>query len=117
MSTPRSLRVSQSIKRELSELLRRDLKDDRISGLVSITEVECTPDCRSARIFVSVFGDETAQQNTMSALTDNAGRIRGELGRRLSLRFAPDISFKLDNSLERGAHVSALINKISRGEI
>lgn len=117
MTTPRSLRVSQSIKRELSEMIRRDLKDDRISGLVSITEVECSGDCRTARIFVSVFGDETAQTGTIAALTELSGRIRGELGRRLSLRFAPEISFRLDDSLERGAKISQIISKISRGEI
>lgn len=117
MSTPRSLRVSQSLKRELAEMLRRDLKDERIAAIVSITDVECSADCRSARIFISVFGDTTAQNNTLAALNDHLGRIRGELCRRLQLRFAPELSFKLDNSLERGAKVSQLISKISRGEI
>src|ERR1700691_5518912 len=112
MTTPRSLRVSQSIKRELSDMIRRDLKDERIAGIVSITDVELTGDCRSARIYISVFGDETAQQGTMNALNDHAGRIRGELGRRLQLRFAPEVSFRLDNSLERGAHISQLLGKI-----
>jgi len=98
-------------------MIRRDLKDDRISGIVSVTDVECSGDCRSARIFISVFGDETAQKGTIDALTDLAGRIRGELGRRLHLRFAPEISFKLDDSLERGAKISDIISKISRGEI
>jgi ribosome-binding factor A len=101
----------------MADMLRRDLKDERISGIVSITDVECTGDCRNAKFFVSVYGDEAAQRGTVEALTDLAGYIRGELCRRLSLRFAPEISFKLDNSLERGAHVSALISKISRGEI
>lgn len=117
MSTPRHLRVAQSIKRELSDLILRGIKDERISGIVSITDVECSNDCRRAKIFISVFGEETQQQNTMSALNDHCGEIRGELGRRLGLRFAPEVMFKLDNSLERGAQVSALINKISRGEI
>jgi len=117
MSAPRSLRVSQQIKRELSALLRRDLKDERVAGIVSVTDVEVTGDCRSARIYISVFGDETAQQGTMEALNDHLGWIRGELGRRLQLRFAPEVSFRLDNSLERGAKVSQIIAKISRGEI
>lgn len=117
MSTPRSLRVAQSIKREMSDIILRGLKDERISGIVSVTDVDCSADCRRARIFISVFGDEEQQENTMQALNDHAGEIRGELCRRLHLRFAPEISFKLDTSLERGARVSALINKISRGEI
>ena len=117
MSTPRNLRVAQSIKREMADLILRGIKDARISGIVSVTDVECSTDCRRARIFVSVFGEEEQQQNTLEALNDHAGEIRGELCRRLQLRFAPDVSFKLDDSLERGAKVSALINKISRGEI
>lgn len=117
MSTPRNLRVAQSIKKEMSDIILRGLKDPRIGGLVSVTDVECSNDCRRARIFISVFGNEEQQTGTLEALTDHAGQIRGELCRRLQLRFAPDISFKLDNSLERGAQVSALINKISRGEI
>ncbi|MBX9572419.1 MAG: 30S ribosome-binding factor RbfA [Candidatus Obscuribacterales bacterium] len=117
MSTPRHLRVAQSIKRELAEMILRGIKDERISGIVSITDVECSADCRRAKIFISVFGEEEQQQHTMEALNDHAGEIRGELCRRLQLRFAPEVMFKLDNSLERGAHVSALLNKISRGEI
>lgn len=117
MAAQRSLRVSQSIKRELSEIIRRDLKDDRIAGIVSITDVECTSDCRAAKIFVSVFGEKEQQDSTMEALKEHAGKIRGELGRRLQLRFAPEISFRLDDSLERGAKVSDLLSKISRGEL
>lgn len=117
MATPRNLRVAQSIKREMADLILRGIKDERISGIVSVTDVECSTDCRRAKIFVSVFGEEEQQQNTIEALNDHVGEIRGELCRRLQLRFAPDVSFKLDDSLERGAKVSALINKISRGEI
>ena len=117
MSTPRHLRVAQSIKREVSEMIMRDLKDERIGGLVSVTDVECSNDCRRAKIFISVYGAEEQQKSTIEALNDHAGQIRGEICRRLQLRFAPDITFKLDNSLERGAQVSALLNKISRGEI
>jgi len=117
MTNQRPLRVSQSIKRELSELIRRDLDDERITGIVSITDVECSGDCRSAKIFVSVFGKPENQVDTMAALNDHVGYIRGELCRRLQLKFAPEIFFKLDTSLERGAKVSELITKISRGEV
>lgn len=117
MTAQRSLRVSQSIKRELSEMIRRDLKDDRISGIVSITEVECSSDCRAAKVYISVYGEEDQQQSTIEALKEHLGFIRGELGRRLNLRFAPELQFKLDHSLERGAKVSELLGKISRGEI
>lgn len=117
MSTQRALRVSQSIKRELSEMIRRDLKDDRIGGIVSITEVECTQDCRSARVFISVFGDQEVKDKTMEALNEQVGFMRGELCRRLGLRFAPEMHLKLDDSLERGSKVTDLLGKISRGEV
>jgi ribosome-binding factor A len=117
MSTPRNLRVSQSAKKELSDVIRRDLKDDRVAGIVSITDVETSHDCRRMRVFVSVFGDPEQQQSTLDALNDHSGSIRGEIGRRLRLRFAPELSFKLDTSLERGARVSELLGKIARGEV
>lgn len=117
MPTQRPLRVSQSIKRELSNMIRCDLEDERIAGIVSVTDVECAPDCRAARVFISVFGKPEVQESTMAALNERVGYIRGELCRRLKLRFAPELQFKLDDSLERGAKVSDLINKISRGEV
>jgi ribosome-binding factor A len=117
MSTPRYVRVAQSAKRELSELIQRDLKDERVSGIVSITDVEASQDCRRMKVFVSVFGNESQQQGTIDALNDHLGEIRGEICRRLRLRFAPELSFKLDNSLERGARVTDLLGKIARGEV
>ena len=117
MTTPRSLRVAQSMKREFASMLSRDLKSEKISGLVSITDIELTPDCRSARIFLSIFGEPEIQNSTIQALSEQVGFIRGELGRRLGLRFAPELAFKLDDSLERGSRVSSLISKISRGEV
>src|ERR1700751_4510040 len=113
MSTPRNLRVSQSAKKELSDVIRRDLKDERVAGIVSITDVETSNDCRRMRVFVSVFGNPEDQQGTLDALNDHLGEIRGEICRRLRLRFAPEISFKLDNSLERGARVTDLLGKIA----
>jgi ribosome-binding factor A len=117
MSTPRNLRVSQSAKKELADLIRRDLKDPRIADIVSITDIETSHDCRRMRVFISVFGNAEQQESTLAALNDHLGEIRGEIGRRLRLRFAPELSFKLDNSLERGARVSELLGKISRGEV
>lgn len=113
----RAVRVAQSIKRELSEMIRKDIKDPRIAGIVSITDVECSGDLRNAKVFISVFGAPEQQESTMAALNAEVGRIRGELCRRLGLRFAPEMTLKLDDSLERGARVSDLLGKISRGEV
>jgi ribosome-binding factor A len=145
MSTERALRVSQSIKRELADMIRRDLKDPRLSGLISFTEVECTSDLRNVKVFVSVFGTATnalsleasldapqkflpsgapdlspaekATQGVLNCLNEESGYIRGELCRRLKLRFAPELQFLPDISLERGSKVSEILAKISRGEV
>ena len=117
MAGQRALRVAQSIRKELASMIMKDLKDDRIGGLISIVDVECSSDCRSARVFVSIMGDEEEQKNSMEALKDKSGMMRGEICRRLGLRFAPELHFKLDKSLERGAKVTDLLGKISRGEV
>lgn len=117
MSVPRSVRVAQSIKKELAAMIARDLKDERISGVISIVDVECSNDIRSCKVFVSIFGEENEKESTMEALKDNQGMLRGELCRRLRLRFAPELHFKLDDSLERGAKVTDLLGKIARGEV
>jgi len=117
MQGQRALRVSQSIKKELAQMILRDIKDERIKGLISIVDVECSADCRSAKVFVSILGNEEDEKGTMEALKDKTGMIRGEICRRLRLRFAPEMQFKLDKSLERGAKVSELLGKIERGEV
>ncbi len=117
MQGQRAIRVSQNIKRELAQMIMRDIKDDRIKGLVSIVEVECSADIRSCKVFISVLGSEEDEKGTMEALKDKAGMIRGEICRRLHLRFAPELHFRLDKSLERGSKVTELLGKIERGEV
>ena len=111
----RSDRISQQIKRELSEIIQRnDIKDDRIGGLVSITEVQVTGDLRSVKVFFSVFGEETQKVGTLAALENAAPFLRGELCRRLGIKFAPELIFKLDNSFEEGQKVLELLEKIKQ---
>jgi len=113
----RAEKVRKALIREVSSLLQRNIKDPRISGIVSVTDIDLSSDCRYAKIFVSVFGSEDEQNNTMEALHSSTGYIRSELGKRIPLRFTPEIKFIIDDSLERGARVSKLLEKISRGEI
>lgn len=117
MSSERALRVSQAIKIELSDMIRKDIRDERIKGLISVTDVETTSDLSSVRAFISVFGENTSGEDVVECLNEKAGYIRGEICRRLKLRFAPAMAFKLDDSLERGSKVNELLGKISRGEI
>jgi ribosome-binding factor A len=117
MSAERALKVAQTIKKELAEMIQRDLKDERLKGLISITDVECTSDLRSTKVHISVFGDNTNAEKVVEALNEHAGYMRGEVCRRLKLRFAPEMHFRLDESLERGSKVTELLGKISRGEV
>ena len=114
----RSDRISQQIKRELSEIIQRnEIKDDRIGGLVSITHVEVSGDLRNVKVYFSVYGEEAQRVGTLAALEDSAGFLRGELCRRLGIRFAPELTFKLDDSLERGDRITELLEKIKRNEL
>ncbi len=114
----RSDRISQQIKRELSDIIQRNqIKDDRISGLVSITDVVVSGDLRDVKIYFSVFGEEAQKAGTHAALDHAKGFLRGELCRRLGIRFAPELTFKLDDSFERGQRVTELLEKIKNNEV
>lgn len=113
MSTQRADRIGESIKRLVSELLQRRLKDSRITGMVSVTDVEVSGDLRHAKVFVSVYGDEAVQRQTMEGLKSATGLVRSEVGKQLQLRFAPEIQFRLDESIERGAKIAQLLQQIS----
>jgi ribosome-binding factor A len=115
MSTQRADRIGEAIKRLVSELLQRRLKDSRITGMVSITDVEVSGDLRHAKVFVSIYGDEDSQKQTMEGLKSASGMVRSEVGKSLGLRFAPEIQFRLDTSIERGAKIAAILQQI-KGE-
>ncbi|HST88553.1 MAG TPA: 30S ribosome-binding factor RbfA [Ktedonobacterales bacterium] len=100
------------IAHELSDLMRTRLKDPRV-GFASITGVEVSADLRHAKVFVSVMGDEAEQRATLAALEHAAGFLRHELAQRLTVRHTPEIVFRLDQSIARGAHVIDLINRVN----
>lgn len=104
-------RLAEAIKKEVSELLREELKDPRI-GFVSITSVEVSKDLRYANIFASVFGDPAEQKTTIEALQKAHGFFRSELSRRIRLRYTPEITFKLDESIGRGSRLIALMDEV-----
>ena len=112
MSGHRVVQVGAQIREEIMQIIRRDLKDPRI-GFVSITEVRMSPDLRSARVRVSVLGDETEQKQTLAGLRSATGLIRHELGRRLeNLKVAPELRFELDPSIEYSVHISKRLREI-----
>ena len=109
--THRPEKVEQFIKEELSQILQREVRDPRI-GFVSVTDVEVSVDLRHARVFVSVLGTPEEKAATMEGLTSASRYIRRELGQRLQMYFTPDISFRLDESIERGSRVMKLLGEV-----
>jgi ribosome-binding factor A len=113
----RADRIRKAMIREFSDILMRDIKEPQLMEvLISVTDAEVSGDLRHVRLFISVRGDEQTQNDVLSLLQEQAPRIRSELGHRIRLRHTPEIDIRLDTSLERGARVTDLLNKISRGE-
>lgn len=109
--TRRTDRVNDLLREEISDLLRRELKDPRIGGLVTITEVDVSPDLRRAKVFVSVMGSEEERASTLRALAAAAHFLQRELRRRLTIRRTPELVFLADDSLERGARILGLLQQ------
>lgn len=113
MTVQRSTRVAEAIKAEVGGILLHRLKDSRVeSAKVSVTDVEVSRDLRHATIFVSILGDEEAREETLKGLRSATGYIRSEVGKAVKLRATPEIHFKLDTSIEHGANIMALLNRI-----
>jgi len=113
MSEFRAERLAVLIKEELGDIIQKELKDPRI-GFTSITNVRVSKDISHAKIYVSVFGDQEQQGATMKGLESAKGFIRTELGKRIRLRYTPEIHFVFDNSLEEGAKVLSLIHQMQK---
>ena len=111
----RSDRVGEETLRELAQILQHEMKDPRI-GFVSVTRVEMAQDLRHANVFVSVFGKDEEKKKTMDALKSGAGFIRTLLGKRMRLRTTPELTFRLDDSMEHGARIQELLRKVKKEE-
>ena len=110
MADGRVQRVADQLQRELAEIIRLELKDPR-AGLITVTGLDLTTDFAYAKVFVSVFGDADAQQVSLATLRRAAGFLRSQLARRISIHQTPQLRFTLDESIERGSRLSALIDR------
>ncbi|OGX60656.1 MAG: ribosome-binding factor A [Paenibacillus sp. RIFOXYA1_FULL_44_5] len=115
MSKIRVGRVGEQIKKELSDILRMELKDPRI-GFLTITGVDVTNDFSYAKVYLSVLGTDEQKEATLKALAKAKGFIRSELSKRIRLRKIPAIVFKFDSSIEYGSHIDRLLHDINEGE-
>ncbi|WP_432665009.1 30S ribosome-binding factor RbfA [Wukongibacter baidiensis] len=114
MRYSRSSRISEEIKKIVSSIIRNELKDPRISKLLSVTHVETTRDLRYTNIYVSSFDKEHDNVETIEALNKAKGFIRKELGKQLKLRYTPEPIFKSDNSIKQGMYMNDLIEKVNK---
>ncbi|MBS4022416.1 MAG: 30S ribosome-binding factor RbfA [Dethiobacter sp.] len=116
MTEQRAQRVAEEIKREVSEILRKEIKDPRVAvmGVISVTDVNVTRDIRHAKIYVSILGTDEEKTQTLQALKKAAGFIRTEIGKRIRLRHIPELTIHLDQSLAYGAHINQLLHEINR---
>ncbi len=115
MEGKRSERVADLIQREVAEMLVKSIKDPRI-GFVTITKVTVSEDCRFAKVYFSVAGTLAERESSGKGLDSAKGYIRKELGRRLRLRYTPEIVFQFDPSIEYAIHMEEVIRNIHRGE-
>src|SRR5437588_5490006 len=113
MSTIRQEQIQNRLVEEVSAMLLRDLKDPRL-GFITVTGAEISRDLKHAKVFVSIMGDETVQRDAMAALHSATGKIRGEFTRRAHLRVAPEIDFRHDEGIARGARIFELLHEIER---
>lgn len=105
-------RVAAAIREEVATFLMDDVKDPRITGLVTVTGVDVSRDLRQAKVFVSVMGEDSQQKATYEGLASLAGHLRARLGRTLRLRNAPEIEFRPDDTIARAARIESLLAQV-----
>ncbi len=109
----RMIRINDEIKKEVSEIIRSELKDPRIGAITSVIKAETTNDLKYCKIFVSILGDEQQKAETMEGLKNASGFIRKQIAFRINLRNTPEFKFVLDDSLEYSIKISKIIDDIN----
>ena len=108
------MRINEEVHRELSNIIRSEIKDPRIHPMTSVVSVEVAPDLKTAKAYISVLGDEKAQADTVKGLQSAEGYIRRELAHTLNMRNTPEIRFVLDQSIEYGVNMSKKIDDLTK---
>lgn len=110
----KNTRINEEVLRELSNIIRGEVKDPRVSSLTSVVAVEVAPDLKTAKAYISVLGDEEAQAKTLEGLMSSSGFIRHKLAQNVNLRNTPEITFVMDQSIEYGVRMSHLIDEVNK---
>ena len=116
MSENRVRRVAEQIKKDVSQIIIAEIKDPRVAGMTSVTDVELSKDLRHASVYVSVYGSEAEREETLQTLARASGFVRSEIGRRIRLRYTPEINFFLDTSIEYGAYIESVLKSLKEEE-
>lgn len=112
----KNIRINGEVQRELSEIIRTEIKDPRVAGtMISVVSADVTPDLKYCKAYISVLGGgDAAAEDALAGLKSAVGYIRRELANRINLRNTPEISFILDQSIEYGVHMSRLIDEVTK---
>ncbi|MGL6202381.1 MAG: 30S ribosome-binding factor RbfA [Lachnospiraceae bacterium] len=110
----KNTRVNAEVQRELSNILRAGIKDPRVAPMTSVVAVEVAPDLKTCKAYISVLGDQEAQENTIKGLQSAEGYIRRELAHSLNMRNTPEVRFVLDQSIEYGVTMLKKIDDVTR---
>ena len=109
----KNTRINGEVLKELSNIIRSEIKDPRINHMTSVVAVEVAPDLKTCKAYISVLGDEKSQKDTITGLKSAEGYIRRQLARTVNLRNTPEIRFILDQSIEYGINMSKLIDEVT----
>lgn len=112
-NTNRMNRIDEELKREISNIINYKLKNNKVTGLISVTKVDVTPDLRFARVYISVINCKN-KKDTLAGLKQSSGYIRSELAKSINLRITPELIFEFDESIEYGARIDTIINEIMK---
>lgn len=110
----KNTRINGEVQKVLSEIIRGEIKDPRISPLTSVVQVNVAPDLKTCKAYISVLGDERSQENTLKGLKSAMGYIRRQLARELNLRNTPEITFIMDQSIAYGVSMSKKIDDLTK---
>lgn len=110
----KNTRINGEVQKVLSTLISREIKDPRINPMTSVVSVEVAPDLKTAKVYISVLGDEESKEETRKGLKSAASFMRGQLAKTLNLRNTPELTFIIDNSIEYGVHMSHLIDEVNK---
>ena len=112
----KNTRINGEVLKELSNIIRGEIKDPRIQPFTSVVAVEVAPDLKTCKAYISVLGDEEAQKDTLAGLKSAEGFIRSKLAKSINLRNTPEIKFVLDQSIEYGVKMSKMIDEVNHNE-